>query len=155
MANEINKLVLLTSGRRIEEEDVRRLVSYAQETNVFAMVDAILEFNPGLAVKLLQQLLREGAAAAYLLFMVARQVQMIVLTKGLRSGGAAEAEIQDKLGLSELALRKTIDQADRYPLPRVKEVYHKLLEADLAIKTGRYEGELALDILIADLGQQL
>jgi len=153
MANEINKLVLLTSGRCIEEEDVMKVVSYAQESNVFAMVDAILEFKPGLAEKLLEQLLREGAAPAYLLFMLSRQVQMIVRAKELRSRGEPEAEIQDRLGLpSEFALRKTIEQAGRYPLLRVKEVYHKLLAADLAIKTGKYEGELALNILIAELG---
>ena len=153
MANEIKKLVLLTSGRRIEEEDVRTLVSYAQETNVFAMVDAILEFKSGIAVKLLQQLLREGAAPAYLLFMLARQVHMIVRARELRSQGKPEMEIQHRLGLPQFALRRTLEQAGRYPLSRVIEVYHKLLETDLAIKTGKYDGELALNILIAELGQ--
>jgi len=153
MANEIKKLVLLTSGRRIEEEDVRTLVSYAQETNVFAMVDAILEFKPGIAEKLLQQLLREGAAPAYLLFMLARQVQMIVRARELRSQGEPEVEIQNRLGLPQFALRRTLEQAGRHPLSRVIEVYHKLLETDLAIKTGKYDGELALNILIAELGQ--
>ncbi len=153
MANEIKKLVLLTSGRRIEEEDVRTLVSYAQETNVFTMVDAILEFKPGIAEKLLQQLLREGAAPAYLLFMLARQVHMIVRARELRSQGKPEMEIQHRLGLPQFALRRTLEQAGRYPLSRVIEVYHKLLETDLAIKTGKYDGELALNILIAELGQ--
>jgi len=153
MANEIKKLVLLTSGRRIEEGDVRTLVSYAQETNVFAIVDAILEFKPGVGEKLLQQLLREGAAPAYLLFMLSRQVQMIVRAKELMRQGEPEVEIQNRLGLSsEFALRRTLEQADRHSLPRVIEVYHKLLETDLAIKTGKYEAELALNILIAELG---
>ncbi len=154
MANEIKKLVLLTSGRRIEEGDVTTLVSYAQETNVFAMVDAILEFKPGIAERLLQRLLREGAAPAYLLFMLARQVNMIVRARELRSQGEPEVEIQNRLGLSsEFVLRKTLEQAGRHPLSRVIEVYHKLLETDLAIKTGKYDGELALNILIAELGQ--
>jgi len=154
MANEIKKLVLLTSGRRIEEADVRTLVSYAQETNVFAMVDAILEFKSGIAEKLLQQLLREGAAPAYLLFMLARQVQMIVRAKELRSQGEPEVEIQNKLGLSsEFAVRRTLEQAGRHSLLRVIEVYHKLLETDIAIKTGKYDGELALNILIAELAK--
>nr|NIT57717.1 hypothetical protein [Fodinibius sp.]NIY26299.1 hypothetical protein [Fodinibius sp.] len=61
-------------------------------------------------------------------------------------------EIQNKLGLtSEFALRKTLEQADRYPLERLKEVYHKLLEADLSIKTGKYGAELTLSILVAEL----
>ena len=60
MASEINKLVLFTSGRRIEEEDVKHLVSHSQEANVFAMVDAILESRAGVAERLLQQLLEGG-----------------------------------------------------------------------------------------------
>jgi len=54
---------------------------------------------------------------------------------------------------SDFALRKISEQAERYPLERLKKVYSKLLEADLSIKTGRYEGELALNILIATLCQ--
>jgi len=154
MINEINKLVLFTSGRRIEEEDVKTVVSYAQEANVFAMVDAILDFKAGVAEQLLQQLLQRGAAPAYLLVMLSRQVRMIVRVKELRNQGEPKIEIQDKLGLtSEFVLRKTLDQSDKYPLERLKEVYHKLLEADLSIKTGKYDDELALNILITELCQ--
>ncbi len=152
MASEINKLVLFTSGRRIEEEDVRAVVSYVQQANVFAMVDAIVEFKVELAEQLLQQLLQRGAAPAYLLTMLTRQVRMIVIARELRSQRKAKTEIQNKLGLnSEFALRKTLEQAGRYSLPRLKEVYPQLLEADLSIKTGKYDGELALNILVAEL----
>jgi len=155
MANEIDKLVLFTLGRRIEEEDVRLVVSYAQEANVFAMVDAILAFRAGVAEQLLQQLLQQGAAPAYLLVMLVRQVRMIVRVKELRRQRKSEVEIQDKLNLtSEFVLRKTLEQAARYSLARLKEVYHQLLETDLSIKTGKYDPELALNILIAELCQR-
>ena len=155
MRSEISKLVLFTSGRRIEEEDVTRVVSYAQEANVFAMVDAILEFKAGIAEQSLHQLLERGAPPAYLLVMLLRQVEMMVRAKELGSQGRSEAEIRDKLGLtSEFALRKTLEQAGRYSIPRLKETYHRLLETDLSIKTGKYGGELALNILIAELCQQ-
>ncbi len=155
MKSEINKLALFTSGRRIEEEDVKRVASYAQQANVFAMVDAILEFKAGIAEQSLHQLLERGAAPAYLLVMLSRQVQMIVRVKELRNQRKPEVEIQNKLGLtSEFALRKTLERAGRYPLERLKEVYHKLLETDLSIKTGKYGGELALSILIAELCQR-
>ena len=155
MANEIDKLVLFTSGRSIEEEDVRIAVSYMPETNVFAMTDAILEFKAGVAEQLLEQLLQRGATPPYLLVMLSRQVRMIVRAKELRKQGKPETEIQKRLGLtSEFALRKTLEQANRYPVERLKEVYHKLLQTDLSIKTGKYEGQLALNILIAELCQQ-
>jgi len=155
MANEINKLLLFTSGRRIEEEDVDMVVSYAQEANVFTMIDAILGFKAKVAEQALQQLLQIGAAPAYLLVMLSRQVRMIVRAGELRHQGEPKTEIQNRLGLtSEFALHKILDQADRYPLERLKQVYNKLLEADLSIKTGKYNAELTLNILIAELCQQ-
>ncbi len=155
MTSEINKLVLFTSGRRIEEEDVKMVVSYDQQANVFAMVDAILEFKAGVAEQSLQQLLQRGAAPAYLLVMLSRQVRMVVRARELIRQRKPNLEIQNKLGLtSEFALAKTLEQASRYPLERLKQAYHKLLETDLSIKTGKYEGELALNILIAELAQR-
>ncbi len=155
MTNEVNKLVLFTSGRRIEEEDVKMVVSYTQQDSVFAMVDAIVEFKAELAERLLEQLLQRGAAPAYLLVMLSRQARMIVRAKELGNQGKPKTEIQNKLGLTtEFALRKTLEQASRYSLPRLREVYHRLLEADLSIKTGKYSGELALNILVAELCQR-
>ena len=155
MSNEVDKLVLFAKGRRIEEEDVRTVVSSAQEANVFALFDVILEFKAGVAQGLLQRLLQQGAAPAYLLVMLSRQARMIVRVKELRNQGKSKIEIQNKLGLtSEFALRKALEQAGKYSLARLKEAYHKLLEADLSIKTGKYDGELALDILLAELCQR-
>ena len=152
MASEIDKLLLFTSGRRIEEEDVRLLVSSAQQTSVFAMVDAIVEFKAGLAERILHQLLQRGASSAYLLTMLSRQFRMIVRVKELNKQGKSEREIRNRLGLTaDFAWRKTVEQAGRYSLGRIREVYRKLLETDLSIKTGKYEGGLALNILIAEL----
>jgi len=152
MANEIEKLALFAGGCRIGEEDIRAVVSYAQEANVFAMVDAILEFKGSEAVRLMRKLLQQGAAPAYLLVMLSRQTRMIVRMRELIGQGKAKTEIQGKLGLSsDFVLRKVSDQAGRYSLARIIEVYHKLLEADLSIKAGRFDGELALNILVAEL----
>jgi DNA polymerase-3 subunit delta len=155
MTNEISKLALFTSGRRIEAEDIKAVVSSAQETSVFAMVDAILDFKAGVAERLLEELLERGASPAYLLVMLARQVRLVVRASALRRQRRADVEIQDRLGLtSDFVLRKTLEQAQRYPLERLREVYNKLLEADLSIKTGKYNGGLALNLLIAELCQQ-
>ena len=155
MSSEINKLALFANGRRIEEEDIKAVVSSAQEANVFAMVDAILDFKAGLAERLLEQLLQQGASPAYLLVMLSRQVRLVVRAKEMRRQRRPDAEIQNRLGLkSDFPFRKTLEQAQRYPLERLKVVYRRLLEADLSIKTGKYDGGLALNLLIADLCPQ-
>ena len=63
-----------------------------------------------------------------------------------------EKEMQSTLGIiNEWAWRRTLERAGKYSLERLIDIYHRLLEADLAIKTGKYDGELALNLLIADL----
>ena len=155
MANEIDKLLLFTGGRQIEEADVKAVVSNAQDASVFNMVDAILELRVGVAQEMLQQLFRQGMAPAQILVMLSRQVRIIFQVKEMRERGRSRGEIQNKLGLSsDFVLRKAWEQADKYSPVRIRDVYHKLLETDIAIKTGKMEGELALDVLIAELGQR-
>ena len=155
MTSEITKLTLFTSGRRIEEDDVKAIASNTQQDDVFKLVDAIVEFRVELAEQSLEQLLRRGEAPAYLLFMLWRQVQMIVRAKELGQQRKPRTEIQHRLGITqEFVLQKTLEQASRYSLPRLKGVYHHLLETDLSIKTGKYDGELALNILVAELCQR-
>ncbi len=155
VANEVDKLAAFAAGRRIEEADVRTLVGYTQEVSVFSMIDAILEFRAESAGQILQKLLGQGAAPAYLLFMLDRQFRMIVRAKDMKAQGKPDGLIQSKLGLfNDFAFRRTMEQSARYSLERLRQIYDQLLEADVSMKTGRYEGELALELLVAELCQR-
>ena len=154
MSGEITKLTLFTGGKRIEVEDISKVVSSAQEANVFAMVDAILESKAGVAERLLEQLMGKGASSAYLLAMLTRQVRLVVQAKEMRRQRKSDMEIQSRLGLAPFPLRKTLEQAQRYPLERLKQLYDKLLQTDLYIKRGKFEGGLALNLLVAELCAQ-
>jgi DNA polymerase-3 subunit delta len=155
MANEVDKLVLFAAGRRIGEADVKAVVSYAREESVFTLVDAVLESRGGVAQETLQQLLRAGAEPVYLLTMIARQARIIFLVKEMMGRGKSRADIQTKLGLtSDFVLRKAWSQAEKYSPARLRVLYHRLLDTDVAIKTGRMEGDIALNILVAELGQK-
>lgn len=152
LASEIEKLLLYTAGRRIDEGDVKTVVSYAREANVFTMVDALIEGRAARAAPLLHQLLQEGDTAPYLLVMITRQLRLLVQSKELSLQGFAPAEVKARLALtSDYVLNKALEQGRRYSMERLEQVYRKLLETDLSIKRGLWRGELALDLLIADL----
>jgi len=148
---EIEKLLLYCSGRTIAEDDVRRLISQTREPNILYLVDAILERRVKVAHQLLHRLLEEGMLPSHLLAMLARQLGFIVRAKELPRG-LPRAEAQKKLGLlKDYPFDKTLAQAKVYTVERVREVYNRIVETDLAIKTGKYGEELALDLLIAEL----
>ena len=154
MSSEISKLLTFTDGHKVEEKDVKALVSYAQEFSVFNLIDAIVDNNLSKAENILEQLLRSGESPSGLIAMFTRQMRLIVRAKDLKSQKLQENEIRSRLGISQdFVMRKTLEQAGRYTPLRLKQVYQQLLEADVAIKTGLYEPELALNILVAELCQ--
>jgi DNA polymerase-3 subunit delta len=155
MSNEIAKLVLYAKDRRIEEKDVKLMVSSIHESNIFNLIDAVFEGRPDTAEAILQQLLQAGEPPAQILFMLARQMQLIVRLKDMKEHSRPKMEIQQKLGLmNEFVWLKTAAQAERFTFPRIKEIYNRLLEADLSIKTGKYDGETAVSMLIAELAAE-
>jgi DNA polymerase-3 subunit delta len=151
MDGEIQKLLLHGQERPIAEDDVRRLVTCVQEANVFALVDAVAEGRTQLAQRLLQRLYDDGMPPTYILTMITRQFRLIAVARDLGKG-LSRPQIQDRLGLkSSYALDKTLSQAKLHDFERVKRAYDKLLETDLAIKTGQYSDKLALELLVAEL----
>jgi len=152
LATEIEKLLLYASERRIEVEDVNRVVSSAREASVFAMVDALIEGRASPAARLLHQLLDGGATAPYLLVMITRQLRLLLRAKELSVEGIPASVIKGRLGIaSDYTLTKALEQSKRYSMKRLEQVYRKLLDTDLAIKRGVWKGELALDLLVAEL----
>ena len=154
IASELRKLALVASGRAIAAEDVDRMVSYAQESNIFASVDAIVEGRVSEALGLVHGLLEGGSPTGYLITMIARQVRLLILAKEIGARRLSTGEASQRLRLSGYPLRKTLYQADRFSMERLVEIHRMLLEADLAMKSTGADDELILDTLIADIASQ-
>lgn len=151
MSGEVDKLLAYCQGRSISEDDVRQISSVAREANIFVLVDAILEAKRKVGQQLLHQLLQSGASPSYVLSMITRQLRLIVMAREFGQK-LFTSEIRSKLErTSDYSLEKALRQARAYTQDRIKKAYHQLLETDIAIKTGRYDGDLALNLLVIEL----
>lgn len=149
---ELEKLSLYAAGRDIAESDVRALVPYAQEANIFAAVDSIMDGRPGNALRLLTQLMQEGREPLYIMAMIERQLRLIALARDLTERGVVQPELGRRMGAnSEFVVRKTLGQARRMSMPEIARKYQRVLESDLAIKQGRLDPAVSLELLVADL----
>ena len=148
---ELEKLSLYASGRSIEESDVAELVSRVREGNIFAAVDAMIDGRPGVALRLLHQVRQDGQDAPYIIAMVERQLRLLALVRDSMDKGVPSKDLGSHLGItSQFVLRKTVQQARRHSWEDIRSRYHRLLEADLAVKRGRLNPDLALELLVAD-----
>lgn len=151
LTHEIDKLLTFTQGRPIQEADVRALVSNAREAGIFNLVDAVVEGRKTLALRMLEQLINEGTEPSQVLTMLARQTRLVLLAQDLLAQGVSPSEIGPRLGLTaDFALRKTLAQARTVSPQRAIALHRRLLDADLAIKTGRMDGVAALEVLVAE-----
>ncbi len=154
-AAEVEKLTLYAGDRPITEADVKALVGNAQEASIFSLVDGIFEQRLKDATEALESLKSGGVSSGYILSMIARQLRLVIQLKDLKSRGGKDFDIRQRLGLTnDFVWRKTLDQAGRFPIARFKDIYRRLLEADVAIKTGRLDDVTAIDLLVAELASR-
>jgi len=148
---ELEKLALYCSEREIQEADVGEMVSQVREASIFAAVDAMIDGRPGVALRLLHQLKEDGREAPYIIGMVERQLRLLALARDSIDRGAPQSELKGRLGTSsDFVVRKTSEQARRHSMTEIIWRYNRLLETDLAIKRGKLEPNLALELLVSD-----
>jgi DNA polymerase-3 subunit delta len=151
---ETEKLIAYADwARPISEDDVRLLVSYVREANVFDMVDALGQRDGQQAAKLLHQLLDEGEHPLALLGMIVRQFRIMIQVKELNGQGLNQQEIAARLKLHRFVVKKAVRQAMNFSMEQLEAIYRKLLETDVAIKTGQMDDVLALDMLVVGLSR--
>ena len=103
------------------------------------------------AIALLQHLRDDGRDPLYIIAMIQRQVRLLALAKNGMDRRASQKELSEQMGTSsQFVIRKTMQQARRHTWEDITWRYQRLLEADLAIKRGKMEPGMALDLLVAD-----
>jgi len=148
--NELRKLAAYAgAGGTISSDTVRLLVADGAATSVFAFVDALASRKLGRALALLHELLDEGQAAPYLLFMVARQVRLLIQARELIERRVRPEQAVSELKQNPFAVRKAFEQAQRFTLETLLALHDRLVELDHCSKTGRVDPEAALDLLVA------
>ena len=151
LVGELTKLMTYCGGSEITDKDVREITSFAREDNIFVLVDSILEGKIKDAQVMLHRMLTYGTAPQQILAMTERQLSIVLRVKEL-SHDVPQTEIKARLGLHpKYPLDKTLRQARSFTIPRLRKAFHCLLDTDLAIKTGKYEDDLALDIMVIEL----
>lgn len=154
LASEVEKLLLYTTGRAIEIEDVEEMVNFVKEVSVFTVVDAVLEGNRMVAMRNLTKLLEGETTVSRLLGLIGRQVRMLLVAKELIQEKVPQGELGGRLGIdSPYPLRKTIEQARRFTPQSLRLLHTGLLNTDVAIKTGAHGERLALEFLVAEMCQ--
>ncbi len=147
--SEIAKLAVYVNGERpINEADVALLTPYVAEADVFQMVDALGRRDGATASRLLHRLLDQDDPLR-LFGMVVRQFRLLILAREYLNEGGSPTQIGKAIGVHPYVGEKLVGQVRAFSLDQLEVIYRFLLETDAGVKTGKVDGVLALDLLIA------
>jgi DNA polymerase-3 subunit delta len=154
MAGEIDKLVTYAAGRAITAEDVDELVSGARNYEYWDLTDAVIDGRADKALNVLHRMNAKDQPPQLLTYMLIRQYRQILLAQSLLREGMSQSQIGAQLGIrSAYPLQKVIEQASRYPAEALEAAYRRLLESDVAVKTGVIDADAALEVLVVSLAE--
>ena len=152
LVNELDKLAShVGRGGRIGVAQVDLLVQDGHEQNLFAFIDELSARRRNAALQSLRRLLEDGQAATYLLFMIARQVRILLGVKDLANQRMRPDDIAAKLGQKPFVVRKALDQARGFSDAELARLHDRVLEIDHASNTGRLDAETGLEVLVIEL----
>ncbi len=147
--NEIEKLVTFRGRKTILPENVRLLVKPEFSPGIFKLIDNIAAKDLKKSQNILQQLLNAGENPLYIHSMIVYQFRNLIIIKSLSNLGAAE--IRKKTKLHPFVIQKSLSQIRNFSFENLKRIYAKLLDGEIAIKTGKIEPRLALELLVVAL----
>ena len=150
---EVEKLVCYKYyDEGITVSDVEELCIVQIQNQIFDMVEAVAQKKQKQALKLYYNLLALKEAPMKILALIARQFNMLLQVKEMKSKGYHESDIAKQTGLNPYYLKKKyIPQAAQFKQAQLETALKACVEAEEAVKTGRMPDLLSVELIIVSL----
>lgn len=149
---ELEKLICYCMDRDvITDADVEAICTPQISNHIFDMINAIADKKQKQALELYYDLLALKEPPMRILFLIARQCNMLLQTKELKSKGHDNRSIGSKIGVPPFIAQKYVNQAARFKTSTLRNAVRQCVEAEEAVKSGRMNDLMSVEILILNV----
>lgn len=146
---ELEKLICYCIDKEVvTAEDVEAVCTVRISNHIFEMVDAIADKRSKDALQLYYDLLALKEPPMRILFLIARQCNILLQVKEMKGKGLSNKDMAAAVGVPVFALNKYMVQAGKFKSAVLKEAVVKCVEAEEAVKTGRMNDVMSVEMLI-------
>ena len=146
---EMEKLFCYCMDRdAITERDIVQICTKRISSHIFDMINAIADKKQKKALELYYELLALKEPPMRILFLITRQFNLLLQVKELAGKGYQGRAIGEKVGLPGFVAGKYVTQASRFQKEELRETVEACVEAEEAIKTGRLNDNMSVELLI-------
>ncbi len=146
---ELEKLLCYTLDRDvITAEDVEAVVTEQTTNKIFEMVNAVAEHNQRRALDLYYDLLTLKEPPMRIMFLISRQFQILFHIRDMAAKGLDQQTMAKKAGIPPFAVRKNVSQAKGFTMEQLKQALRDGAELEEAVKTGRMDDQMAVELFL-------
>ena len=131
------------TGADIEEICVRQV-----NNQIFDMIDAIAGKRQKEAMELYYDLLTLKEPPMRILFLLARQFNLLLQVKELKQKGYPAKTIGENVGLPGFIAGKYVNQAEKFSAQYLRKAVTDCVETEEAVKTGKMNDVLSVELLL-------
>ena len=147
---ELEKLICYVGDREVvTDADVQAICTVHVNSRIFEMVAAIVAGETKKAMDLYEDLLTLKEPPMRILYLIARQFNQILQVKELMGQGMDRQTIASRLKMQPFVVGKTMPQARAFTREQILSYVNLCVESEEAVKTGRLQDRLAVELLIA------
>lgn len=149
LTNELEKMALYVSeGGVITAEIVANLASKSLEQTIFTLIDFVMHRQTAQAISLLQQLLKQKEEPIKILALMASQLRIMYLAKGLARDGYGQQQIASLLKIHPFRVKLALEKARSFREQELMVILNNLADADYKMKTGQMDKALLMEMVI-------
>ncbi len=132
----------------ITAEDVEAVVTEQTTNKIFEMVNAVAEHNQRRALDLYYDLLTLKEPPMRIMFLISRQFQILFHIRDMAAKGLDQQTMAKKAGIPPFAVRKNVSQAKGFTMEQLKQALRDGAELEEAVKTGRMDDQMAVELFL-------
>lgn len=151
LENELLKVINFSIKDEVTKEDIELVLTKTFDLNIFNLLASINKKDSDSALKIFNEMYISNEPVQRIIFMIIRQLRIMLIYKLYKIKGYADGEIQEKLKIKPYEFKKISSQAYNYSEDQLKSALNNILQLDIKQKTSSHDEKLALEILIMNL----
>lgn len=146
---ELEKLLCYTMGRDvITKADIEAVCTTQLTNHIFDMLRAVTDKNQKKALDLYYDLLALKEPPMRILFLLARQFNLILQVKELVKEGYDQGQIGKKAGLQPFVVRNYMTYARKYSEEDLRSAVEECVSTETKVKTGYMTDSMSVELLL-------
>ncbi len=149
ISKELEKLICYCMDREaVTREDIEAICTRQINNQIFDMMNAIAEKKQKEAMRLYYDLLTLKEPPMRILFLLARQFNLLLQVRELKKKGYPVKTIGENVGLPGFIAGKYVNQAAKFSTKDLRQAVTDCVEAEEAVKTGKMNDVLSVELLL-------